>query len=47
MNQAEVSRATIGRIPTHLKYLKSIRHTETISATALAHALGLGEVQVR
>lgn len=47
MKQAEVSRATIGRIPTYLKYLKSIRHRETISATALAHALGLGEVQVR
>ena len=47
MKQAEVSRATIGRIPTYLKYLKSIRHTETISATTLAHALGLGEVQVR
>ena len=47
MKQAEVSRATIGRIPTYLKYLKSIRHRETISATTLAHALGLGEVQVR
>ncbi len=48
MKQTEVSRATIGRIPTYLKYLKSIDpNTENISATALAHALGLGEVQVR
>lgn len=44
----EVSRATIGRIPRYLQYLKNApAHTATISATTLAHALGLGEVQVR
>ena len=39
----EVSRATIGRIPRYLQYLKNApAHTATISATTLAHALGLG-----
>ena len=48
MKQIEVSRATMGRIPAYLKYLKSASHTsENISATALARQLGLGEVQVR
>lgn len=47
MKQAEISRATIGRIPIYLKYLKQAQQAETISATTLAHALGLGEVQVR
>lgn len=48
MKQVEVSRATIGRIPTYLKYLKNTEHgTENISATTLARELGLGEVQVR
>lgn len=48
MKQIEVSRATMGRIPVYLKYLKSIDSlTENISATALAKELGLGEVQVR
>ena len=48
MKRVEVSRATMGRIPTYLNYLKNINHyTENISATALAKELGLGEVQVR
>lgn len=48
MKQIEVSRAAMGRIPTYLEYLKSIAHnTENISATGLAGALGMGEVQVR
>ena len=48
MKRVEVSRATIGRIPTYLKYLKHTeRNTENISATTLAKELGLGEVQVR
>ena len=38
----------MGRIPVYLKYLKDTNHgVENISATALAKALGLGEVQVR
>lgn len=48
MKQIEISRATMGRIPTYLKYLKDkALHTENISATTLAKELGLGEVQVR
>ncbi len=48
MKQIEVSRATMGRIPVYLKYLKNTDpRTENISATALAKELGLGEVQVR
>lgn len=38
----------MGRIPVYLKYLRDTEHTsENISATTLAKALGLGEVQVR
>lgn len=38
----------MGRIPVYLKYLKDTDHgVENISATTLAKALGLGEVQVR
>ena len=42
------SKATLGRLPSYLKYLRSLpaSHVE-ISATAIAKALGLGEVQVR
>lgn len=48
MNRIEVSRATIGRIPIYLKFLKETNHlTENISSTAIAKQLGLGEVQVR
>lgn len=48
MKQAEVSRATMGRIPIYLRYLKNTRqNTENISSTALAKELGLGDVQVR
>lgn len=48
MKQIEVSRATMGRIPTYLRYLRDIEgETENISATMLARGLGLGEVQVR
>lgn len=48
MKRTEVSRATLGRIPIYLEYLKNInRHTGNISATTLAKELGLGEVQVR
>ena len=48
MKNSYVSRATIGRIPVYLRYLKNNYHgTENISATSLARALGLGEVQVR
>ena len=48
MAQNEISIATIQRLPIYLDYLKSLgRDVEFISATALAQALGFGEVQVR
>lgn len=48
MNERYVSKATLGRLPTYLRFLKSISNkTDTISATAVAKALNLGEVQVR
>lgn len=43
-----ISKATLGRIPAYLKYLRTLPSSvETISATTLARALNLGEVQVR
>lgn len=48
MKEKEISRATIGRVPLYLNYLKEMEHkTQYISATSLAKALGLGEVRVR
>ena len=51
MKRIDLPRATIGRIPMYVRYLKDLQihepQTENISATALARALGLGEVQVR
>ena len=48
MKRTEISRATLGRIPQYLKYLKTVfPATDNISATVLAKELGLGEVQVR
>ena len=45
----EISKSVLRRLPTYLTYLKSIQDAESpyISATALANALGMGEVQVR
>lgn len=49
MERKEVSKAVLKRLPGYLAYLKSIPHDGCthISATALANALGMGEVQVR
>ena len=48
MEQNEISRATLGRLPTYLKYLKELpKDVLNISATTIAKDLGLGEVQVR
>ncbi|MBE6753807.1 MAG: redox-sensing transcriptional repressor Rex [Ruminococcaceae bacterium] len=46
MNKAAVSRATLGRLPMYLKYLREA-DGEYISATVIARALDLGEVLVR
>ena len=49
MEKKEISKAVLKRLPGYLSYLKGIQDSTTpyISATALANALGMGEVQVR
>ena len=48
MEPNKVSKKLLKRLPLYLNHLKSMpEHSENISATALAKALGLGEVQVR
>ena len=48
MNSCSISKATLGRLPQYLEYLRNLPETHrTISATAIAKALSLGDVQVR
>ena len=48
MKQGAISRATMGRLPSYLSYVKSLPiDTVSISAAAIARGLDLGEVQVR
>ncbi|MBQ9148989.1 MAG: redox-sensing transcriptional repressor Rex [Oscillospiraceae bacterium] len=49
MEKKTISKSVLRRLPGYLAYLKNIQEPETpyISATALANALGMGEVQVR
>ena len=49
MKMGTVPKPTLGRLPMYLNYLKSLpgSDTEHISATMIAKALSLGEVQVR
>lgn len=49
MERKEISKAVLKRLPGYVAYLKSIPADSSpyISATALANALGMGEVQVR
>ena len=48
MNGYSIPKATLGRLPQYLEYLRSLpENRRTISATAIAKALSLGEVQVR
>lgn len=48
MKSADISRATLGRIPTYLKFLKTLPDSvQNISATTIARELCLGDVQVR
>ena len=43
-----ISRATLGRIPAYLKFIKSLPpETENVSSAVIAKNLGLGDVQVR
>lgn len=49
MDKCSVSKATLGRLPNYLEYLRNLPPDKVpyISATAIAKHLGLGEVQVR
>ena len=49
MEQKKVSKAVLKRLPGYLAYLKNMPEgaSPNISATALANALDMGEVQVR
>ncbi len=49
MQPKEISKSVLKRLPGYLAYLKSLPEDDSahISATALANALGMGEVQVR
>lgn len=49
MEKKEISKAVLKRLPGYLSYLRSIPEGNSpyISATSLANALGMGEVQVR
>lgn len=49
MQKKEISKAVIKRLPTYLSYLRNLPEDAppNISATTLANALGMGEVQVR
>ena len=49
MKRKNISKAVLKRLPGYVSYLRSIPEGESvyISATALANALGMGEVQVR
>ena len=48
MNGCSIPKATLGRLPQYLAYLRSLPEMRrTISATAIAQALSLGDVQVR
>ena len=48
MNTKEIKRATIGRLQQYLRYISSLpQEITTVSATGIAKALDLGEVQVR
>lgn len=47
--EKKISKSVLKRLPGYLAYLKNVQEPESpyISATALANALGMGEVQVR
>ena len=48
MNGYLISKATLGRLPRYLEYLRGLSEAcHSISSTAIARALSLGDVQVR
>ena len=47
MARLDIPRATLGRLPLYLRFLKTEVSGNNISATKIANGLGLGEVLVR
>ena len=48
MEPTKISKKLLKRLPVYLNHLKSLpEHSTNVSATAIARALGLGDVQVR
>jgi redox-sensing transcriptional repressor len=48
MEPKKISKKMLKRLPVYLEYLKSLpEHSNHVSATSIAKALGLGDVQVR
>ncbi|MBQ8995909.1 MAG: redox-sensing transcriptional repressor Rex [Oscillospiraceae bacterium] len=47
MKKTSIRRATLGRLPMYLQYIRENVNTDTVSASRIAKGLGLGEVQVR
>ena len=47
MEPAAIPRATLGRLPMYLHYIRASVREKNVSAAAIARGLGLGEVQVR
>ena len=47
MKKSNITRATLGRLPIYLQYIRSYVTSNTISASAIARGLDFGEVQVR
>ncbi len=46
MMKAKISKATLGRLPIYLRYIRS-QSDDRITAAEMARALNLGEVMVR
>lgn len=47
METAKISKKLLKRLPIYLAHLKSLPENSNVSATSMAKALGLGDVQVR
>ncbi len=47
METVKISKKLLKRLPVYLAHLKSLPENSNVSATSIAKALGLGEVQVR
>lgn len=47
MIRSDIPKATLGRLPLYLRFLKTEISSDTVSATKIANGLGLGEVLVR